>query len=211
MDRKRQQAFQCTRCGFAAAVEMPVAADRDFLALFPCPLCQRHGSRVGFALRTLGLCVLLGIPLAFVAFIFVLVAMLDLYRVHGTSPLAVAVAIVAALLVPVFVRFWLKAHGEAKKTVKLRRFWEWQLPAGPRIVAVQDPGSDDDAVWIDGVRAAASETGDGYLIQLHAARDGDPYRATGSQAKLVFPAKATCWLTLGGKRIEPVRTSSDVV
>jgi len=91
----------------------------------------------------------------------------------------------------------------------LRRFWEWRLPSGPHVVAVQDPSSGTDAVWIDSVRAAPSD--DGYLIPLNPSVADGPYREQILQATLRFPADGTCWLMLGSKRIEPVRTSSDVV
>ena len=154
------------------------------------------------------------------------------------------ITLVALLIVPAVVIRWNRSHREVATLVKLQRVWEWQLPAGPRIVAVQDPGSGDDAVWIDGLRAAAAEEGS-YTVPLLAAAAGDPYRAVDTQhvmgdlgeqgavrpsekalaarsqmwrpyravdthAKLVFPADGTCWLTIGGKRVEPVRTSSDV-
>ncbi len=198
--------FRCTHCGFAAAVQLPVPSERQDLALFPCPQCNRRGSRVGFALRMLGSCML---RITFVAMLFAIFATIRVPMWQPLPAFLLTGAIVGLSLWALFVQQWRKAHRESATKVELRCFWEWQLPAGPRVLAAQDPGSGEDVVWVDRIRAAAVE-GDGYLVLLKPAIAGDPYRAVPTHAKLVFPADRTCWLTVGGKRIEPVRTSSDV-
>ena len=188
---------------------------RRYLNVFACPQCRRSRTRVGLALRCLGWFAVLLLPVTLLAFMFLFIGATQLgigeARIGTTAPFVLTGIIVAVTLPGLTAWRWRKAHRDAEKNVKLRRFWEWQIPSGPRIVAVQDPGSGDDAVWIDGVRAAKNATEEGYVVPLARATEGDPYRVIATQAKLVFPSDGTCSLTLGGKRIEPVQTSSDVL
>ena len=83
---------------------------------------------------------------------------------------------------------------------------------GPSFVSLlipdQHPSSEAEAVWIGATRAEESE--EDYVIPLQISAAKGPYRAPLAQATLHFPAAGTCWLTLGAKRLPPLRTSSDV-
>ena len=181
------------------------------LDLFPCPLCHRRRSHMGLALRCLLWCATLFWPATLAALIFVFYAGAKLgilQRLELMTPFVFVGILVFAMLAGVVRWRWRTALREAESTVKLRRFWEWEVPSGPRVIAVQDPASGAEAVWIGATRAEESE--EDYVIPLQISAANGPYRAPLTQATLHFPAAGTCWLTMGAKRLSPLRTSSDV-